>query len=166
MTSSPVLALPDDKGNFVIFSDAPHQGLGCVLMQHEKVIAYASRQLKGFEKRYPSYDLELAAIVFALKVWRHYLYGKRCEIYTDHKSLKYLFTQKKLNMRQRRWLELIKDYDYAINYHPRKANVVTNALRRKERIYMITHEEELRKKLRRLSWTYKSKERTLMDVIR
>ena len=99
---APVLALPDAQGNFVIFSDASQKGLGCVLMQHGKVIAYASRQLKPHEQKYPMHDMELAAIVFALKIWRHYLYGEKCEIYTDHKSLKYIFTQKELNMRQRR----------------------------------------------------------------
>ena len=87
-------------------------------MQHGKVIAYASRQLKEYESRYPTHDLELAAIVFALKMWRHYLYGEKCENFTDHKRLKYIFTQKELNMRQRRWLELIKDYDCEILYHP------------------------------------------------
>ena len=97
-------------------------------MQNEKVIAYASRQLKEYEQWYPTHDLELAAVVFALKVWRHYLYGEKCEIYTDHKSLKYFFTQKDLNMRQRRWLELVKDYDCDILYHPWKANVVADAL--------------------------------------
>jgi hypothetical protein len=96
-----------------------------------KVIAYASRQLKTYERNYPTHDLELAAVVFALKIWRHYLYGECCEIYTDHKSLKYFFTQKELNMRQRRWLELLKDYDCTINYHPGKANVVADALSRK-----------------------------------
>ena len=131
---APVLVLPDEQGNFVIFSDASHKGLGCVLMQHDKVIAYASIQLKTHEQKYPTHDLELEAIVFALKIWRHYLYGEKCEIYTDHKSLKYIFTQKELNMRQRRWLELIKDYDYSINYHPGKANVVADALSRKERL--------------------------------
>ena len=100
-------------------------------MQNGKVIAYASRQLKEYERNYPTHDLELAAVVFALKIWRHYLYGERCEIYTDHKSLKYFFTQKELNMRQRRWLELVKDYDCVINYHPGKANVVADALSRK-----------------------------------
>jgi hypothetical protein len=115
----------------VVYSDASKKGLGCVLMQNGNVIAYASRQLKPYEQNYPTHDLELAAVVFALKIWRHYLYGELCEIYTDHKSLKYLFTQKELNMRQRRWLELIKDYDCEINYHPGKANVVANALSRK-----------------------------------
>jgi len=109
LTTAPVLVLPDERGDFVIYSDASHKGLGCVLMQHDKVIAYASRQLKIHEQKYPTHDLELVAIVFALKIWRHYLYGEKCEIYTDHKSLKYIFTQKELNMRQIRWLELIKD---------------------------------------------------------
>lgn len=94
LSEAPVLSLPDDTWNFV-YSDASHRGLGCVLMQHVKVIAYASRQLKDYEKIYPTNDLELAAVVFALKIWRHYLYGKKCEIYSDHKSLKYIFTQKK-----------------------------------------------------------------------
>jgi hypothetical protein len=100
-------------------------------MQQVKVIAYASRQLKTYERNYPTHDLELAAVVFTLKIWQHYLYGERCEIYTNHKSLKYFFTQKEINMRQRRWLELLKDYDCTINYHPRKANVVADALSRK-----------------------------------
>ncbi|GKA31820.1 putative nucleotidyltransferase, ribonuclease H [Tanacetum coccineum] len=102
-----------------------------VLMQHGKVIAYASRQLKPYEVNYPTHDLELAAVVFALKIWRHYLYGEACDIFTDHKSLKYIFTQRELNMRQRRWLELLKDYDTNIQYHPGKANVVADALSRK-----------------------------------
>ena len=138
LVTAPVLALPDDQGGFVIYSDASHKGLGCVLMQHEKVIAYASRQLKPHEQRYPTHDLELVAIVFALKLWRHYLYGERYEIFTDHKSLRYIFTQKELNMRQRRWLELIKDYDCTISYHPGKANVVADALSCKERLNMLT----------------------------
>ncbi|KAA3484111.1 integrase [Gossypium australe] len=100
-------------------------------MQEGKVIAYASRQLKPHEKNYPTHDLELAAIVFALKIWRHHLYGEICQIFTDHKSLKYLMTQKELNLRQRKWLELIKDYELVIDYHPGKANVVADALSRK-----------------------------------
>ncbi|CAL2250755.1 unnamed protein product [Prunus armeniaca] len=131
LTTAPVLALPDNSGGFVIYSDASLQGLGCVLMQHDRVIAYASRQLKKHERNYPVHDLELAAVVFALKIWRHYLYGETCQIFTDHKSLKYFFTQKELNMRQRRWLELIKDYDCTIEYHPGRANVVADALSRK-----------------------------------
>jgi hypothetical protein len=131
LVSPQILTIPSSSSGFVIYSDASHKGLGCVLMQHGKVVAYASQQLKSYEQNYPTHDLELAAIVFALKIWRHYLYGERCEIYTDHKSLKYISTQKELNMRQRRWLELIKDYDCSINYHPGKANVVADALSRK-----------------------------------
>ena len=100
LITAPVLSLPKDNGKFVVYCDASKMGLGCVLMQEGRVIAYASRQLKEYEQRYPTHDLELAAVVFSLKIWRNYLYGERCEIYTDHKSLKYLFTQKDLNMRQ------------------------------------------------------------------
>ena len=130
LTSAPVLVLPNGRDGFVVYSDASRQGLGCVLMQNDRVIAYASRQLKKHEQNYPTHDLELAAVVFALKIWRHYLYGVPCRIFTDHKSLKYIFTQKELNLRQRRWLELIKDYDCTIEYHPGKANVVADALSR------------------------------------
>ena len=112
-------------------------------MQAGKVIAYASRQLKEYEQRYPTHDLELAAVVFALKVWRHYLYGERCEIYTDHKSLKYFFTQKDLNMRQRQWLELVKDYDCDILYHPGKANVVADALSQKGHRTIVQFEADI-----------------------
>jgi ribonuclease HI len=128
---APVLTLSKESEKFVIYSDASLQGLGCVLMQQGKVITYASRQLKDHERNYPMHDLELAAIVYALKIWRHYLLQETVEIYTDHKSLKYIFTQRELNMRQRRWLELIKDYDCHIMYHSRKANVVADALSRK-----------------------------------
>ncbi|WVZ52806.1 hypothetical protein U9M48_003828 [Paspalum notatum var. saurae] len=131
LTTAPVLTLPDQQKKFIVYCDASRDGLGCVLMQEGKVIAYASRQLRKHELNYPTHDLELAAVVHALKIWRHYLYGQRCEIYTDHKSLKYIFTQNELNMRQRRWLELIKDYDMEIHYHPGKANVVADALSRK-----------------------------------
>ena len=131
LTEAPVLTQPTCGKEYVIFSDASLNGLGCVLMQEGKVVAYASRQLKPHEKNYPMHDLELAAIVFALKIWRHYLYGEKCFIYTDHKSLKYLPSQRELNLRQRRWMELIKDYDYVIDYHLGKANVVADALSRK-----------------------------------
>ena len=100
-------------------------------MQHKRVVAYASKRLKKHELNYPIHDLELAAVIFALKTWRHYLYGAPCQIFTDHKSLKYLFTRKELNLRQRRWMELLKDYDCTIDYHPGKANVVADALSRK-----------------------------------
>ncbi|GJU25885.1 putative reverse transcriptase domain-containing protein [Tanacetum coccineum] len=99
----------------------------------EKVIAYASRQLKIHEKNYTTHDLELGAVVFALKIWRHYLYGTKCTVFTDHKSLQHILNQKELNMRQRRWLELLSDYDCEIRYHPGKANIVADALSRKER---------------------------------
>ncbi|PON37603.1 hypothetical protein PanWU01x14_318840 [Parasponia andersonii] len=99
-------------------------GLGCVLMQNGRVIAYTSRQLKPHERNYLTYDLELAAVIFALKIWRCYLYGVKFDIFSDHKSLKYLFTQKDLNLRQRRWVEYMEDYDFNLQYHPGKANVV------------------------------------------
>jgi hypothetical protein len=130
LVDAPILALPESGKCFTVYTDALRIGLGCVLMQEARVIAYGSRQLRRHEGNYPTHDLELAAVVFALKSWRHYLYGEACDIYTDHKSLKYIFTQKELNLRQRRWLELIKDYDLSIHYHPRKANVVANALSR------------------------------------
>ncbi|GJR03748.1 putative nucleotidyltransferase, ribonuclease H [Tanacetum coccineum] len=151
LVSSPILTLPSGTGGFQIYSDASKKGLGCVLMQHGKVIAYASRQLKPYEVNYPTHDLELAAVVFALKIWRHYLYGESCDIFTDHKSLKYIFTQRELNMRQRRWLELLKDYDTNIQYHPGKANVVADALSRKSgMIAGIKVEEEIIRDLERL----------------
>ncbi|KAK5775866.1 hypothetical protein PVK06_043820 [Gossypium arboreum] len=131
LTEAPVLVQPESGKEFVIYSDASLLGLGCVLMQEGRVVAYASRQLKPHERNYPTHDLELAAIVFALKIWRHYLFGERCHIYSDHKSLKYLMTQRDLNLRQRRWLELLKDYELIIDYHPGKANVVADALSRK-----------------------------------
>ncbi|GJS89690.1 putative reverse transcriptase domain-containing protein [Tanacetum coccineum] len=134
LCSAPILALPEGSENFVVYCDASHKGLGIVLMQREKVIAYASRQLKIHEKNYTTHDLELGAVVFALKMWRHYLYGTKCVVFTDHKSLQHILDQKELNMRQRRWLELLSDYDCEIRYHPRKANMVADALSRKERI--------------------------------
>ncbi|GJX71008.1 putative reverse transcriptase domain-containing protein [Tanacetum coccineum] len=132
--SASILALPEGSEDFVVYCDASQKGLGAVLMQKEKVIAYASRQLKVHEKNYTTHDLELGSVVFALKIWRHYLYGTRCTVFTDHKSLQHILDQKELNMRQRRWLELMSDYDYDIRYHPRKANVVADALSRKEQI--------------------------------
>ena len=131
LTEVPILTQPTCDKEYVIFNDTSLNGLGCVLMQEGNVVAYASRLLKPHENNYPTHDLELAAIVFALKIWRHYLYGEKCFIYTDHKSLKYLPSQRELNLRQRRWMELIKDYDSMIDYHPRKANVVVDTLSRK-----------------------------------
>ncbi|WVZ49657.1 hypothetical protein U9M48_000994, partial [Paspalum notatum var. saurae] len=131
LTTAPVLAQPDITKPFDVYCDASGSGLGCVLMQEGRVIAYASCQLRKHEVDYPTHDLELLAVVYALKKWRHYLLGNTCHIYTDHKSLKYIFTQPELNMRQRRWLKLIKDYDLEVHYHPGKANVVADALSRK-----------------------------------
>ncbi|KAG8503595.1 hypothetical protein CXB51_001621 [Gossypium anomalum] len=131
LTEAPVLVQPESGKEFVVYSDASRNGLGCILMKEGKVVAYASRQLKSHERNYPTHDLELAAIVFALKLWRHYLYGEKCRVYTDHRSLKYLMSQKDLNLRQRRWLELLKDYELVIDYHPGKANVFADALSRK-----------------------------------
>ncbi|GJU39978.1 putative reverse transcriptase domain-containing protein [Tanacetum coccineum] len=133
LCSAPILALPEGSENFVVYCDASHKGLGAVLMQKEKVIAYASCQLKIHEKNYTTHDLELGAVVFALKMWRHYLYGTRCVVFTDHKSLQHILDQKELNMRQRRWVELLSDYDCELRYHPGKANVVADALSRKNR---------------------------------
>nr|GEV54870.1 putative reverse transcriptase domain-containing protein [Tanacetum cinerariifolium] len=132
--SAPILALPKGSENFVVYCDASHKALGAVLMQREKVITYASCQLKIHEKNYNTQDLELEAAIFALKMWRHYLYDTKCVVFTNHKSLQHILAQKELNMRQRRWLELLSDYDYEIRYHPGKANVVADALSRKERI--------------------------------
>ena len=126
-----VLTRPTFGKEYVIFSNASLNGLGCVLMQKGKVVAYASRQLKPHEKNYTTHNLELAVIVFALKLWRHYLYEEKCFIYTDQKSLKYLPSKHELNLRQRKWMELIKDYDCVIDYNPMKANGVVDALSRK-----------------------------------
>ncbi|GJX44173.1 putative reverse transcriptase domain-containing protein [Tanacetum coccineum] len=127
--------------DFIAYCDASKKGLGIVLMQREKVIAYASRQLKIHEKNYTTHDLELRAVVFALKIWRHYLYGTKCMMFTDHKSLQHILNQKELNMRQRRWLELLSDYDCEIHYHLGKENVVANALSRKERDQPLRNED-------------------------
>nr|GEX50017.1 putative reverse transcriptase domain-containing protein [Tanacetum cinerariifolium] len=122
---------PKGNNDFIVYCDASIQGLGAVLMQREKVIAYASRQLKPHEENYSTHDLELGAVMFALKIWRHYFYGTKCIVFTDHKSLQYVLNKKELNMRQRRWLELLADYDCEIRYHPGKANVLADALSQK-----------------------------------
>nr|GFA20129.1 putative reverse transcriptase domain-containing protein [Tanacetum cinerariifolium] len=129
-----MFALPEGAKDFVAYCDASHKGLGAVLMQREKVISYASRQLKIHEKNYTTHDLELGAVVFALKIWRHDLYGTKCTVFTDYKSLQHTLDQKELNMRQGHWLELLSDYNCEICYHPRKENVMADALSRKERI--------------------------------
>ncbi|KAD5318131.1 hypothetical protein E3N88_18077 [Mikania micrantha] len=131
LCDAPVLTLPDGNDDFVVYCDASNLGLACVLMQRGKVVDYASRQLKIHEKNYTTHDLELGAVVFSLKIWRHYLYGTKCVVFTDHKSLQHILIQIELNMRQRRWVELLNDYDSEIRYHPGKANVVADALSRK-----------------------------------
>ncbi|KAJ1684803.1 hypothetical protein LUZ63_016193 [Rhynchospora breviuscula] len=153
LVTAPVLAMPVPGAGYVVNTDASRYGLGCVLMQDDHVIAYASRKLRPHEKNYPTHDLELAAVIFALKIWRHYLYGEKCKIFTDHQSLKYVFTQKELNLRQRRWLELMKDYDMELVYHSGKSNVVADALSRKNHgnlATLITQQHELLEDMRRL----------------
>jgi len=150
LTTAPMLAIPDTSKKFEVFCDASYQGLGCVLIQERRPVAYASRQLKVHEKNYPTHDLELVAVIFALKTWRHYLYGFQFQVFSGHKSLKYLFDQKELNMRQRQWMEYLKDYDFELLYHPSKANVVADALSWK-RIHMsamMVKELELIEKFR------------------
>ncbi|GJW22211.1 putative reverse transcriptase domain-containing protein [Tanacetum coccineum] len=132
LCSALILALPEGMEDFMVYCDASLNCYAVVLMQKEKVIAYASRQLKVHEENYTSHDLELGAVVFALRLWSHYLYGTKCMVFIDHKSLRYILNQKKLNLRQRRWIELLSDYDCEIQYHPGKANVVADALSRKE----------------------------------
>jgi hypothetical protein len=141
LISAPVLTQPDIEKPFDVYCDTSGTGLGCVLMQDGRVVAYASRQLRKHEVNYPTHDLELAAVVHALKIWRHYLLDNVCNIYTDHKSLKYIFTQPELNMHQRRWLELIKDYNLQVHYHPDKANVVADALSRKSHCNSLFSED-------------------------
>nr|GFD34839.1 putative reverse transcriptase domain-containing protein [Tanacetum cinerariifolium] len=128
LCSAPILALPEGSEDFIVYCDTSNKGLGVVLMQREKVISYASRQLKIHEKNYTTHNLELGAVVFTFKIWRHYMYGTKCTVFTDHKSLQHILDQKELNMRQRRLLELLSDYDCEIRYHPGKANVVADAL--------------------------------------
>ena len=128
LTSFLVLTLPRSGAGYVVYCDASRVGLGCFLILDGKVIAYASRPLKIHEKNYPTHDLELVVVVFALKLWRHYLYSEHVGVHTDHKSLQYVFTRRKLNLRQRRWIEMLKDYDMSVYYHPSKANVLDDVL--------------------------------------
>jgi hypothetical protein len=167
LTLAPVLILPDLTNKFDIYCDTSHRGLGCVLMQEGQVVCYASRQLRKHEENYPTHDLELVVVVHALKIWRHYLIGHCCEIYNDHKSLKYIFTQDDLNLQQRRWLELIKDYDLAINYHPGKANVVADALSRKKycnATFARTMQPELRREIEHLNLRMVNESKVRMEV--
>nr|GEX02522.1 putative reverse transcriptase domain-containing protein [Tanacetum cinerariifolium] len=146
--------LQEGSKDFVMYCDASLKGFRAVLMQRDKVIAYASRQLRKNEENYTTHDLELGAIVFALRLWRHYLYGTKCTVYIDHKSLQYILDQKELNMRQRRWIELLSNYDCKIRYHPRKVNVVADALSRKDkepirvRALVVTVHNNLPKQIR------------------
>ena len=150
LTSAPILVIPDVRKPFKVYCDASHLGLGCVLMQEKKAVACASRQLKVHERNYPTHDLELVAIMFALKILRNYLYGAQFRVFSDHKSPKYLFDQNELNMRQRRWMEFLKDYDFELLYHPRKANVVVDTLSRKvvHTTHLMIKEVELLEKSR------------------
>jgi hypothetical protein len=132
LTTAPVLAQPDIEKPFDVYCDTSDTGIKGVLMQGGRATAYVSRQLRRHEEHYPTHDLELLAVVHTLKVLRHYLLGNLVHIYTNHKSLKYLFAQPDLNMRQRRWLELIKDYELEVHYHPSKANVIADALSHKQ----------------------------------
>ncbi|GJT24230.1 putative reverse transcriptase domain-containing protein [Tanacetum coccineum] len=145
LCSAPILALPEGSEDFVVYCDALHRGLGVVLMQREKVIAYASRQIKVHEKNYTTHDLELGSVVFSLNIWRHYLYGTRCTVFTEHKSLQRILDQKELNMRQRRWLELLSDYDCDIRYHLGKENVVADALSHRSPETRESHERRCRR---------------------
>ena len=131
LNSAPILIVSDRGQGYTMYCDASRAGLGWVLMQSGRVVAYGSRQLKNHEKNYPTHDMELAAVVFTLKIWLYYLYGKEFEVYSDHKRLKYIFTQRDLNMRQRRWMKFQEDYDFTLHYHPGKANVVADVLSRK-----------------------------------
>nr|GEZ62326.1 putative reverse transcriptase domain-containing protein [Tanacetum cinerariifolium] len=133
LCSAPILALPEGSEDFVVDCDASLKGFGAMLMKQEKLIAYVSRQLRTHEENYITHDLELGLVVFALRLWRHYLYGVKCTVFTDHKSLQYILDQKELNMRQRRWIELLNVYDCEIRYYPGKANIVADALSRKKR---------------------------------
>ncbi|WMV54854.1 hypothetical protein MTR67_048239 [Solanum verrucosum] len=143
LTSTPVLTLSEGTDRFVVYCEASRVGLGCVLMQRGKMI---SRQLKVHENNYPTHDLELAVAVFTLKIWRHYIYGVHLDVFIDHKILQYVFSQKDLNLRQRRWLEILKDYDMSVLYHPDKANVVADSLSRFS-MGSVAHVEDEKKEL-------------------
>ena len=131
LTSAPLLIVSKKGQRYTVYCDASKDRRGCILMQSGRVVGFGSRQLKNHERNYPTHDMELVAIVFALKIWRHYMYGEQFEVFSDHKSPKYIFTQRDLNMRQRRWMEYMEDYDFTLHYHPGKANVVADALSRK-----------------------------------
>ena len=134
LTSAPILIVPDRGQGYIVYCDASRAGLGYMLMQSGRVVAYGSRQLKNHKQNYPTHDMELAAVVFTLKIWRHYLYGEEFEVYSDHKSLKYIFTQRDLNMRQRKWMEFLEDYDFTLHYHPGNVNVLASITSREWRM--------------------------------
>ena len=138
------MTIPTGLEGYTVYTDASGTSLGEVLMQYGKVVAYASWQLKKHEKNYRIHDLELAAVVITLKMWRHYLYGAKFEVYIDHKSLKYVFTQRDLNLRQRRWVEYLKDYDFELAYHLGKANVVADALSKRSHVANLLESQEWR----------------------
>ena len=146
LNTARILTLPEGSDGSAVYCDAYRVVLGCVLTHQGKVIDYASRQLKVHEKNYPTHDLEHAAVVFALMIWRHYLYVVRVDMFTDHNNLQYLFTQKDLNFCHKRWLEFSRDYDMSVHYHPCKANVVANTLNRLS-MGSVAHVEENRKEL-------------------
>jgi hypothetical protein len=168
LTTALVLVMPDMEKPFSIYCDASGQELGCVLMQDGCVVAYALRQLWKHEVNYPTHDLELADAVHALKIWRHYFMGVRHQLYMNHKSLMYIFTQSNLYLRQRRWLELIKDYDLGINYNPGKANVVVDALSRRSHVSQLVVDSmsfELCEEFDKLNlWIVANMEALEMDV--
>jgi hypothetical protein len=170
-TTSPVLAQPDTAKPFDVYCDASNTGLGGFLMQEGQVISYSSRQLRWHEEHYPMHDLELATMVMALRTWHHYLLGNVVHFYTDHKRLKYIFTQPDLNMRQWRWLELIKGYELEVHYHPGKANVIADALSRKAHynylpVVLLTGEESSTQVLPNLSLFNITLMPTLRDAIK
>ena len=133
LTSALILIVPKQGQRYTVYCDASEDRLGCFLVQSGRVVAYDSKQEKNHEQNYSTHDLELAAIVFALNIWHHYLYGEQFEVFSDHKSLKYIFTHRDLNMRQHRWMKYLEDYDFTLHYHPGKANVVVDALSRMSR---------------------------------
>nr|GEW08824.1 putative reverse transcriptase domain-containing protein [Tanacetum cinerariifolium] len=165
LCSALILALPEGIENFVVYCDASHKGLDVVLMQKHKVIAYASRQLKVYEKNYMTHNLELGAVVFALNIWRHYLYETKCTVFTDNKILQHIFDQKDMNMRQRRWLELLSDYDYEIRYHLEKANIVVDALSRKEQIKPLRETDTMERLTRLYLKEVASRHEVLVSII-
>ena len=130
LTSAPIMIVSERGQRYTMYYDVSKDRLRCVLMQSGRVVTYGSQQLKNHKQNYPTHDMELATIVFSLKFWRHYIYGEKFEVFLDHKSLKYIFTQRDLNMRQCRWIEYLEDYDFTLHYHPGKANVVADALSR------------------------------------